>query len=765
MSHGLHARRKTTSPLRNVVLGSMLIAAAVVTGVSGIATPRASASGAAAVLAPPPCPAGDSCVSIPCSTGTCPTVQAGPTTGIQETPAPEYVFVNLYGYPVGDAPGVWLCTDTTPLSTALPMCMISVPQTEPQGQPVLYAPIFANGSSEVSFEVPEVLNDGETPITGEELGDPSVRGTFFCDNSTDPCSIDVFDPGLGGTESATTANTIVMPVTYAASGTGCPKATLVDTESDFGIEGLVDDANQSGCLGNDPVIAFNTALDSLSAVTDLASGGVKIAFTDDPNAADEQEALGAPSHYAFIPVAASADVMGFAADVSPNSVENRTLYPHTSFDLTPNMVAGLTVDPTYQTVTSTDLLNGVSCTNPGNVGAKKLDPCPAMDFINHVTGFLPEEDYQAYVRSDNAGVTDELFQWLCSAPDHTVTIAGVPETEADTAAQILDGTSWSDSSLDGKCPKTDQFPALAGSVFINADKNPQNQAKALYTQVNPDAVPPREAGFADMNWYEASYYGLDAAALQNASGAFVAPSAVSIDAALDDATTEPNGTLSFNYSNTSNTAAYPEPVVFYAAVSTEAQPAAQAAAIKTILANMLALTASPGESGLPPGIVPLTPTLTKAAEADLEKDIVSSPTSPGGGKKGSGGGGTKEHTGSSGSHTGGESTGPTTTTTTTDTQPSGSTGVTTTTDTATKAVTTGSSKPTRPTTTGHHNSPPPPSPAAVFRAAQVALAAPEWRWLLTAMLFIGAIAICTGPLILFAQRLKTRLASVRHGKT
>jgi hypothetical protein len=763
MSQGLHARKKARLPLRNVVLGSLLVAAAVVAGVSGVATPRASASGGTAPVAPPPCPAGDSCVSIPCSTGVCPTVQAGPTTGIQENPAPEYVFVNLYGYPSGDAPGVWLCSDTEPLTTAAPLCSIAAPAAE------VYAPVFANGTSQVSFQVPEVENDGESPLSGEELGDPSVRGTFFCDNSSDPCSIDVFDPNLGGTQTATTANTLVMPVTFAASGSGCPKATLVNTESDFGIEGLIDDANQSGCLGSDPVIAFNTALDSLSAVTDLAAGEDHIAFTDDPNAPDEQAVLGGTSgHYALIPVAASADVMGFAATISPNSIENRTLYPHTTFDLTPNMVAGL-VNSSYDTVTSADTMTGVSCTNPGIAPPSKLDPCPAMEFINRVVGFLPEEDYQAYVRSDNAGVTDELFQWLCAAPDHTVTIAGKPESEADTSAQILDATSWTDTSLDGKCPDTDQFPALAEPAFLNSDKNPQNQAKALYTQVNVNAEPPREAGFADMNWYEASYYGLDAASLQNAAGVFVAPSAASIDAALGDATAEPNGTLNFDYTNTSDTAAYPEPVIFYAAVSTEPQPAAQADAIKTIIGNMLSLTASPGASGLPPGIVPLTSSLTTEAEADLSKDIVAIASKPGGGgttgNKGSGGGGgTKSHPGGSSTQTGGGSTGSTTTTTVT--QPSGSITTTTSTGTGAKAVTTGASNSSHPATTGNHKSPPPPStPSAVFRAVQVALAAPEWRWLLTVMFLIGAIALCTGPLVLFAQRLRTKLASVRRGRT
>jgi hypothetical protein len=46
----------------------------------------------------------------------------------------------------------------------------------------------------------------------------------------------------------------------------------------------------------------------------------------------------------------------------------------------------------------------------------------------------------------------------------------------------------------------------------------------------------------------------------------------------------------------------------------------------------------------------------------------------------------------------------------------------------------------------------------------VALAAPEWRWLLGAMLIVGAIAVAAGPLLLLAQRLRRRLAAFR-GRT
>ena len=53
------------------------------------------------------------------------------------------------------------------------------------------------------------------------------------------------------------------------------------------------------------------------------------------------------------------------------------------------------------------------------------------------------------------------------------------------------------------------------------------------------------AGFGAMDWSEASYYGLNAANLQNADQQFVSPSQSSIDAALGDATTLPDGVISY----------------------------------------------------------------------------------------------------------------------------------------------------------------------------------------------------------------------------
>jgi hypothetical protein len=67
------------------------------------------------------------------------------------------------------------------------------------------------------------------------------------------------------------------------------------------------------------------------------------------------------------------------------------------------------------------------------------------------------------------------------------------------------------------------------------------------------------------------------AALQNAAGNFVTPTAISLDAALSVATTNPDGSLTPDYSST-NPDAYPMPDVIYAAVSTDPASASQAIA-------------------------------------------------------------------------------------------------------------------------------------------------------------------------------------------
>jgi hypothetical protein len=202
-------------------------------------------------------------------------------------------------------------------------------------------------------------------------------------------------------------------------------------------------------------------------------------------------------------------------------------------------------------------------------------------------------------------------------------------------------------------------------------------------------------------------------------------------------------------------------------VSTAPQAATQATAIKKVLDNVLRLTASPGSASLPAGLLALPASLTSKAEADIANDIVALP--PTGGKKpgggGGSGGGSTHHsgggsqTGSSGngsspggSQTSGGSTG-------------GGGGQSSSSPTPAKNLdahtSSANGKPGH-LTNGNSRSPRPSR--GIFHALQVALAAPEWRWLLGAMLIVGVIAIGTGPLLLLARRLRRRLATLR-GRT
>jgi hypothetical protein len=730
MIQSTRPRRRRDRSLR-ALISFLFVVGAVVVAVA--LTPAAPASAATAhATAAPPCQEGDTCVVVPCSSSPCPTVEAGPTSNLGADGGSQYVFINLYNFPVGDLPAVWYCSATKPLANGPPLCAVA-----PSPQQL---PVFSDGTAFVSYQVEEVENDGGTaPLNGEIPGDASSTGTFFCDDGSNPCALDIFDTALDGHTTPDTNNTAVVPLNFVPSSSGCPKGTVVASESDFGIEGLIKQVAPAECSGVAPAIPVNTAQNSLSAVQDLVAGRVQIAFTDDPQAADEQSALaGSGARYAYIPLAASADVVGFGADESETS-NPFVLYPDTSFDLTPNMVAGL-LSMQYAAPGSADLLPAVGCTNPVPGKPTTLKPCPAMQAVNAPSGFLPPSFYWGIVRSDNSGVTDELLSWLCAAQDHSVPIAGQTDTEAKTAAQVLAAAPWANKSQNATCPTgDDQFPALSGTGDWAAENSPAAQARDVLNEL-ADEVPSRDASFATMNWYEALYYGLNVAQLQNAAGQFVAPTAQSVDAALADATVNTSdGVLTNTYTNSSDAAAYPTPVVIYAVVP--ADPSSAAAAIGTELRSILAVTTAADGSGIPPGLMPLPSKLATDAIATVNTDFPAPSTSPDSGStppsnqtlSGS------HSPGSSGSSlTGGSGRGSTTF----------GTGVSNVTDTSTGPS---SGKTATPTTT-----PLSTSKQKAQRADFLGLVPPGGRWLLIALLVAGAVAILLGPAILGMMRVRRR---------
>ncbi len=291
-------------------------------------------------------PAGSVCQTIPANCPTdqyCPTIVAQPTTNLA---SPQAVYLTLDNFfETTDSIYIQYCQDTQPLSKKPPLCVAQSDGelTNPQ---VVVKPFPATGSVSYAFQVLYIAK-GSTPFGGVVPG-TKTTGSFLCD-AEDPCSIDVTDPFLGKHGSASNVtpsptNTAVIPVSFAASDAGCPRAEFTDTESEFGIDGLLAATASASCSGSHPQLTTNTDIDGPAAVDSFVQGVGQdlspLSFTDSPDSPDEQAALKPiAGKYALIPIGLSANVISFEA-----IAQGQQGFPDPDFDLTPNMAAGAITD-------------------------------------------------------------------------------------------------------------------------------------------------------------------------------------------------------------------------------------------------------------------------------------------------------------------------------------------------------------------------------------------------------------------------------------
>jgi hypothetical protein len=610
----------------------------------------------------PSCPAGDTCEtiagdnsgSVPESGGT---VQVGPAQNLGDN---QWVYINTYGFTPGSVLHIDWCTDTAPLSTVQPLCLSSgYPLIANTGYTVQ---TLSDGTESLSYQVLEI-DDSDVPFTGQDPGDSSITGTYFC-NATNPCSVNIQNVGVGaqGNFAQTSGNTAVVPISFATSGVGCgTTAASVDTESEYGLEFLLPVAAKASCALRNPSIAFNTAADGLGAVTSLASGTTEVAFTDDPESTDQQQIL-SQGNYSLIPVALSANVVAFKAQES----QSGNLYPLNSLSVTPVMAAGL-VTGAFETPSQSDVVECKNLTCPippclgtGQKGTNPAKTCSLYTMANYQPTFTTPQQFESFVRSDSSGSNGLLYEWMCNAPNAGVPVStstsGGTESVAEpvTGAQELEQLFATSATPLKTCPIYEQLPpeAQGSQVTATGYNDPNQQEIKMNGYVQPGSQQSNAtAAFSSMNWVEAQYYGMRIATIQNASGAFVLPSPSSLDAAVTDGAVNDQGILTPNYTQTTDASAYPMPSVVYAAICSDAQPTAQATAVSDMLTQLLSVSSS-SSTTLPEGFVPLPSALATRAAADISKDVVgggsallsSCPGSPGtgtttgGGSSGSSGG-------------------------------------------------------------------------------------------------------------------------------
>jgi hypothetical protein len=588
-----------------------------------------------ALTAAPPCPAIDYCATLPGNaTVSSGTVELGPATGLG---ANQWVYVNGYGFAPGSVLHILYCSDAKPLTVGSPLCVTNASATIAQGVYVTKA--LSNGEVEFSFQVAQA-STVNAPLTGTEPGVTPVRsGTFLCDTAT-PCSVDVTNLGNGSVSPLPTPkNTAVLPVSFAPATNGCgSSATSVTTESEFGIELILPIVSRDSCKTSRPVLAFNAAFDGYQALAALNEGTAEVAFTDDPEATDQQDLL-KQGNFKLIPVALTANVIGFRGE----ALQNSNFFPLNTLDLTPTMAAGM-LTGIYTSPPDTDQVVCAAGTCPippctaRTKHTRKPPHCSLYTLLDNQVGFSLPNLYNPYVRSDQSGSTGLLFSWLCHAPVvpvHVTVVSGkskytATQTESTQAAKVLEYGLGSPDAPVKSCPTTDQYPPLPVNANgrYEAYDDPDQQSIKMATFVPTSGASPRLA-VSSMNWAEARYYGLAISSIQNAGGKFVLPTPQSLDDAVALATKNADGTITPNYTATTSTAAasYPMTSVLYAAVCGDARPTSQASAVSALLDQILDVTGGTDSTQLPQGFVPLTSTLLAQAQSDISSDVIGGGTS------------------------------------------------------------------------------------------------------------------------------------------
>ncbi|MGA8681671.1 MAG: Ig-like domain-containing protein [Acidimicrobiales bacterium] len=584
-------------------LATLAIAGLTLGATAARATPMGGAAGARSGATPKrACAPGATCVTIPspCPSGSrCPTVSVEPSNGLGQN---QWIYLNFSDFAAGSVAQIYYCENQTPLTaTSPPYCVLE--GTPTFTYPNQELPISANGSGAMSFQTLDDPNvAGDTALVGQIPGDTTAPPqNFYCGDTADQCSVDVVDWSLLSSPRPSNiaiplpSDTAVIPLGFAPQSNGCQQATLVSTFSDNSIEWLIPHESPVVCKQQHAAVALNTSTSTSLILGSLQNGNV--VFLDDPQAADVRAAL-SKVHYAVVPVVASAVVMGYVAAMEQQGLS----YPFNDFRLTPNEVAGL-VTYAYQGPYDGDL---VKC---------KGGPCSALQGLNSVRGFVGAGQYGVFIPSETTSVTETITNWVCNAPNVPFVLNGKLITDPNSAQKTFTTSVNQRPWPITRCTTFDQFPALKpfATLFEQA-ADPIHAVKYLRTfAVPPQFQPSPVAGFAPIDWGDARYYGLDAAALQNAAGQFIAPSTASVQAEI---AAEPLSNAGYPLPDAKLRVrgGYPMSTVIDALVPEGPLPATQSKPIAQMMTDLLDYTTT---APLPDGYVRLPAKLRALAHREL----------------------------------------------------------------------------------------------------------------------------------------------------
>jgi len=276
-------------------------------------------------------------------------------------------------------------------------------------------------------------------------------------------------------------------------------------------------------------------------------------------------------------------------------------------------------------------------------------------FLNFQTGYSTGAGQTALLRSDTTGVTRQFFNWICAMKPMKLNLPvnGTTYRSAElySAENLLKQAIYPHGKEPSTCVNTNQFPAMippSSSWATVSTPDQQNLKLTNYVQP-PGAAVNALSGFAPMNLGVANYYGMTLPRLQNAAGAFVAPTQESVLAGIRDGHWSSKKIWVPSYSNTKDVSAYALPTVLYAVIPRKGLSSTQADLLKSLVKQILAQTtlgnslSSPktpqlrrggfasmrtqvnaSESQLPAGYFPLPSSIAAMAWGEANNEIVSS---------------------------------------------------------------------------------------------------------------------------------------------
>ena len=679
--------------------GGFRIWLAIVLSVAGVsaavaATPfagRAAVAGAASV-----CAAngnGGCLVTLPCPVGqtTCPTIDVSPNTNMNDG---QFAYVTAKNLPAGHFLRVAFCSSAT--TSTDPSCLTG--NWASQSLTPTTVPVVANDTNQnlTSISYPvfyDPAGQGNSLIPAHDL--INANGTqpgFNCDSASNPCALVVTDEtateGLGNGPVITPENSAVVPIGYAPESSGCPStAPQLQVSSSFSVEHFLPAAVKATCAGPAGVVALNTANDNTSALGDFVNGSSTVSFIDSASDPSQLASL-LGKGYAFIPVALSGTVESFLAGASHQGQN----YPINSYNLTPNMVAGLvtslyfvpngstTPPPKPKFTLSDNLMSALQAASPP-VTCAVLAGCPStkgnakqVDYERRYNSFnllnrVPADSFGpvsfgSFNANVSSGSSYQATNWLCAAPNTpfavTVDENSTPPGGAPvrTSVTVKDAntapTTLTTAPLGGSIP----WPPYQGAKWVYPDchgysvlpalavtannyspaQSPALQAKAMRSYcygggVLPQPTSPENpcAGFGLMDSSEAQFFGLGTASVENAAGTFVTPNAASLQAAAAALTPCGDHDLSCPAGTYSVNYGNNDPAAYPMANLTYAVVPTSTLpyATATAVKNLLTnLVGFSHSTAVPAGYAPLPDAIYQSAVADIAVAVHSEPAPP-----------------------------------------------------------------------------------------------------------------------------------------